>query len=203
MAAKWRWAWSMRRELRTLTFGNYVRPGLERVAGHTGRPHGLAARSRDELGRRRATARALAGPAAAEGRPASRRRAARGGAGRRRAHRLQPRRPPARRRVERAGGAARDRRRRRRSRAGADRRRHPARRGRRQGDRARRARRADRATAAVGTRGRRRSRRRARARRSTAPRSIGSWACSARATSMRCAGSICWCRMPYRPTTEG
>jgi L-lactate dehydrogenase (cytochrome)/(S)-mandelate dehydrogenase len=27
MASKWRWGWSMRRELGTLTFGNYVRPG--------------------------------------------------------------------------------------------------------------------------------------------------------------------------------
>jgi L-lactate dehydrogenase (cytochrome)/(S)-mandelate dehydrogenase len=27
MAAKWRWAWPMRHELRTLTFGNYVRAG--------------------------------------------------------------------------------------------------------------------------------------------------------------------------------
>ncbi|MFO1323571.1 MAG: alpha-hydroxy acid oxidase [Burkholderiales bacterium] len=40
MAAKWRWAWSMRRELRTLTFGNYVRPGspesLATLAGRMG-----------------------------------------------------------------------------------------------------------------------------------------------------------------------
>lgn len=40
MAAKWRWGWSMRRELRTLTFGNYVRPGsdesLATLAGRMG-----------------------------------------------------------------------------------------------------------------------------------------------------------------------
>ncbi len=40
MAAKWRWAWSMRRELRTLTFGNYLRPGanesLATLAGRMG-----------------------------------------------------------------------------------------------------------------------------------------------------------------------
>ena len=40
MAPKWRWAWSMRNELRTLTFGNYVRPGsgesLATLAGRMG-----------------------------------------------------------------------------------------------------------------------------------------------------------------------
>ena len=40
MAAKWRWGWSMRRELRALTFGNYVRPGssesLATLAGRMG-----------------------------------------------------------------------------------------------------------------------------------------------------------------------
>jgi len=40
MAPRWRWAWSMRRELRTLTFGNYVRPGsresLATLAGRMG-----------------------------------------------------------------------------------------------------------------------------------------------------------------------
>jgi isopentenyl diphosphate isomerase/L-lactate dehydrogenase-like FMN-dependent dehydrogenase len=40
MAAKWRWGWSMRHELRTLTFGNYVRPGstesLATLAGRMG-----------------------------------------------------------------------------------------------------------------------------------------------------------------------
>ena len=40
MGAKWRWAWAMRRELRTLTFGNYVRPGsnesLATLAGRMG-----------------------------------------------------------------------------------------------------------------------------------------------------------------------
>ncbi len=40
MASKWRWAWSMRNELRTLTFGNYVRPGsgesLATLAGRMG-----------------------------------------------------------------------------------------------------------------------------------------------------------------------
>ena len=40
MAAKWRWGWSMRRELRRLTFGNYVRPGshesLATLAGRMG-----------------------------------------------------------------------------------------------------------------------------------------------------------------------
>jgi len=40
MAAKWRWAWAMRHELRTLTFGNYVRPGsnesLATLAGRMG-----------------------------------------------------------------------------------------------------------------------------------------------------------------------
>ena len=40
MASKWRWAWSMRRELRTLTFGNYVGPGanesLATLAGRMG-----------------------------------------------------------------------------------------------------------------------------------------------------------------------
>jgi L-lactate dehydrogenase (cytochrome)/(S)-mandelate dehydrogenase len=40
MAPKWRWAWSMRHELRTLTFGNYVRPGsresLATLAGRMG-----------------------------------------------------------------------------------------------------------------------------------------------------------------------
>jgi L-lactate dehydrogenase (cytochrome)/(S)-mandelate dehydrogenase len=40
MAAKWRWGWSMRRELRSLTFGNYVRPGskesLAALAGRMG-----------------------------------------------------------------------------------------------------------------------------------------------------------------------
>ena len=40
MAVKWRWGWSMRRELRTLTFGNYVRPGsaesLATLAGRMG-----------------------------------------------------------------------------------------------------------------------------------------------------------------------
>ncbi len=40
MASKWRWAWSMRHELRTLTFGNYVRPGagesLATLAGRMG-----------------------------------------------------------------------------------------------------------------------------------------------------------------------
>ena len=40
LAAKWRWGWSMRRELRTLTFGNYVRPGssesLATLAGRMG-----------------------------------------------------------------------------------------------------------------------------------------------------------------------
>lgn len=40
MAAKWRWAWAMRRDLRTLTFGNYVRPGsdesLATLAGRMG-----------------------------------------------------------------------------------------------------------------------------------------------------------------------
>ena len=40
MAAKWRWGWSMRRELPTLTFGNYVRPGstesLATLAGRMG-----------------------------------------------------------------------------------------------------------------------------------------------------------------------
>jgi L-lactate dehydrogenase (cytochrome)/(S)-mandelate dehydrogenase len=38
MAAKWRWAWSMRDELPTLTFGNYVRPGsAESLASLAGR----------------------------------------------------------------------------------------------------------------------------------------------------------------------
>jgi len=40
MTPKWRWAWSMRDELRTLTFGNYVRPGstesLATLAGRMG-----------------------------------------------------------------------------------------------------------------------------------------------------------------------
>lgn len=40
MVPKWRWAWSMRNELRTLTFGNYVRPGsgesLATLAGRMG-----------------------------------------------------------------------------------------------------------------------------------------------------------------------
>ena len=40
MAPKWRWAWSMRSELRTLTFGNYVREGsnesLATLAGRMG-----------------------------------------------------------------------------------------------------------------------------------------------------------------------
>jgi L-lactate dehydrogenase (cytochrome)/(S)-mandelate dehydrogenase len=40
MAAKWRWGWSMRRELPALTFGNYVRPGssesLATLAGRMG-----------------------------------------------------------------------------------------------------------------------------------------------------------------------
>ena len=40
MAAKWRWGWSMRRELPTLTFGNYVRAGstesLATLAGRMG-----------------------------------------------------------------------------------------------------------------------------------------------------------------------
>ena len=40
MASKWRWAWSMRNELRTLTFGNYVRAGssesLATLAGRMG-----------------------------------------------------------------------------------------------------------------------------------------------------------------------
>jgi len=40
MTTKWRWAWSMRDELRTLTFGNYVRPGstesLATLAGRMG-----------------------------------------------------------------------------------------------------------------------------------------------------------------------
>ena len=40
MASKWRWAWSMRNELRSLTFGNYVRPGsgesLATLAGRMG-----------------------------------------------------------------------------------------------------------------------------------------------------------------------
>ncbi|MEP7327758.1 MAG: alpha-hydroxy acid oxidase [Betaproteobacteria bacterium] len=40
MMPKWRWAWSMRDELRTLTFGNYVRPGaaesLATLAGRMG-----------------------------------------------------------------------------------------------------------------------------------------------------------------------
>ncbi len=40
MASKGRWAWSMRNELRTLTFGNYVRPGsgesLATLAGRMG-----------------------------------------------------------------------------------------------------------------------------------------------------------------------
>lgn len=40
MAPKWRWAWSMRDELRTLTFGNYVREGsnesLATLAGRMG-----------------------------------------------------------------------------------------------------------------------------------------------------------------------
>ncbi len=40
MATKWRWGWSMRNELRTLTFGNYVRPGstesLATLAGRMG-----------------------------------------------------------------------------------------------------------------------------------------------------------------------
>lgn len=40
MASRGRWAWSMRRELRTLTFGNYVRPGsresLATLAGRMG-----------------------------------------------------------------------------------------------------------------------------------------------------------------------
>ena len=40
MASKWRWAWSMRDELRTLTFGNYVRAGssesLATLAGRMG-----------------------------------------------------------------------------------------------------------------------------------------------------------------------
>jgi L-lactate dehydrogenase (cytochrome)/(S)-mandelate dehydrogenase len=40
MAPKWRWAWSMRDELRTLTFGNYVRAGsnesLATLAGRMG-----------------------------------------------------------------------------------------------------------------------------------------------------------------------
>jgi L-lactate dehydrogenase (cytochrome)/(S)-mandelate dehydrogenase len=40
MAPRWRWAWSMRHELRTLTFGNYVRPGsresLATLAGRMG-----------------------------------------------------------------------------------------------------------------------------------------------------------------------
>lgn len=40
LAAKWRWGWSMRRELRTLTFGNYVRAGssesLATLAGRMG-----------------------------------------------------------------------------------------------------------------------------------------------------------------------
>ena len=38
MAAKWRWGWAMRNELRTLTFGNYVRPGsAESLAALAGR----------------------------------------------------------------------------------------------------------------------------------------------------------------------
>jgi L-lactate dehydrogenase (cytochrome) len=40
MAPKWRWAWSMRNDLRTLTFGNYVQPGshesLATLAGRMG-----------------------------------------------------------------------------------------------------------------------------------------------------------------------
>ncbi len=40
LAAKWRWGWSMRRELPSLTFGNYVRPGsnesLATLAGRMG-----------------------------------------------------------------------------------------------------------------------------------------------------------------------
>jgi isopentenyl diphosphate isomerase/L-lactate dehydrogenase-like FMN-dependent dehydrogenase len=40
MAPKWRWAWAMRNELPTLTFGNYVRPGstesLATLAGRMG-----------------------------------------------------------------------------------------------------------------------------------------------------------------------
>ena len=40
MAGKWRWGWAMRRELRTLTFGNYVREGsnesLATLAGRMG-----------------------------------------------------------------------------------------------------------------------------------------------------------------------
>ena len=148
-------------------------PRVERVARHARRPHGLATGSVDVLGRRRAIARGLAGPAAAEGHPAPRRGPPGGRAGGRRAHRFQPRRPPARRRGKLARRVARDRRRGRRSRAGADRRRDPARHRRRQGDRARGARRADRAAAALGSCGRGRSRRRARPRDLPLARSIG------------------------------
>ena len=42
MAPKWRWAWSMRHELNTLTFGNYVRPGSsESLATLAGRMNSL------------------------------------------------------------------------------------------------------------------------------------------------------------------
>ncbi|MEO8753417.1 MAG: alpha-hydroxy acid oxidase, partial [Casimicrobiaceae bacterium] len=42
MAMKWRWAWSMRRELRTLTLGNYVGPGAsESLATLAGRMSSL------------------------------------------------------------------------------------------------------------------------------------------------------------------
>jgi L-lactate dehydrogenase (cytochrome)/(S)-mandelate dehydrogenase len=56
MTPKWRWAWAMRNELRTLTFGNYLRPGSsESLATLAGRMASLLdpAMSWDDVARLR------------------------------------------------------------------------------------------------------------------------------------------------------
>ena len=53
------WLWRMRGELKRITFGNYVRPGEAADIKRARRPHGVAARSLDVLGRRRRAAQDL------------------------------------------------------------------------------------------------------------------------------------------------
>ena len=71
MATKWRWGWAMRRELRSLTFGNYVgRGSTETLASLAGRMATLLDPALD-WSDVAAAARAVARPAAAEGGAAS------------------------------------------------------------------------------------------------------------------------------------
>ena len=98
MALKAEWLWRMRRDLKRITFGNYVRPGeaadLKTLAGRMASLLDPV----DVVAGRRRPAQDLDRPAAPQGHPASRRGAHGGGARHRRRDRLQPRRPPARRR---------------------------------------------------------------------------------------------------------